>query len=276
MGRQGKHQVGSVNKNIAVELVGQSWSDSDKAVGLFFREKLVYVRLTGIRYGGNGYRAEHVLTRTVTDLGLGAGAVMGKENHQLPFLVGVPRIRKGEAILDRNRENRERKGETDGEGLRSARRTDRILSPTTLEFSGGLTDHLRCVGFWFEDTKQAYGLRRDWYQQYDRGTKMECDWNCTSCGGESQTLFDNRSRIPCVPGSCRSQKNGFGEEIRFGRASYMEIFKPHVIYQDVPLMVESSNNFNGLIVLLDKWFKEALGMDVLDQCQVNLIEKILG
>ena len=56
----------------------------------------------------------------------------------------------------------------------------------------------------------------------------------------------------------------------------MEIFKPHVIYQDVPLMVESSNNFNGLIVLLDKWFKEALGMDVLDQCQVNLIEKILG
>ena len=80
---------------------------------------------------------------------------MGKENRQLPFLVGFPRIRKGEAILDRNRENRERKGETDGEGLRSARRIDRILSPTTLEFSGGLTDSLRCVGFWFEDTKQG-------------------------------------------------------------------------------------------------------------------------
>ena len=56
----------------------------------------------------------------------------------------------------------------------------------------------------------------------------------------------------------------------------MEIFKPHVIYQDVPMMVESANNFNGLIVLLDKWFKEALGMDMLDQCQVNLIEQILG
>ena len=47
--------------DIAVELVGLSWSDSDKAVGLFFREKLVYVRLTGIRYGGNGYPAERVL-----------------------------------------------------------------------------------------------------------------------------------------------------------------------------------------------------------------------
>ena len=79
-----------------------------------------------------------------------------------------------------------------------------------------------------------------------------------------------------MPGSCRSQKNGFGEEIRFGRAAYMEIFKPHVIYQDVPKMVESANNFNGLIVKLDKWFKEALEMDVLDQCQVNLIEQILG
>ena len=79
-----------------------------------------------------------------------------------------------------------------------------------------------------------------------------------------------------MPGSCRLQKNGFGEEIRFGRASYMEIFKPHVIYQDVQMMVESANNFNGLIVLLDKWFKESLGMDVLDQCQVNLIEHILG
>ena len=78
-----------------------------------------------------------------------------RKNRQLPFLVGFPRIRKGEAILDRNRENRERKGETDGEGLRSARSTDRILSPTTLEFSGGLTDRLRCVGFWFEDTKRA-------------------------------------------------------------------------------------------------------------------------
>ncbi|KAF2541371.1 hypothetical protein F2Q68_00030335 [Brassica cretica] len=166
--------------DIAVELVGQSWSDSDKAVELFFREKLVYL--------SDGYRAvtkqlpkqiQDGFVWTVTDLGLVAGAVMGKENRQLPFLVGFPRIRKGEAILDRNRENRERKGKTDGEGLRSARRTDRILSPTTLEFRGGLTDRLRCVGFWFEDTKQAYGLRRDWYQQYDRGTTMECDWNCT-------------------------------------------------------------------------------------------------
>ena len=55
----------------------------------------------------------------------------------------------------------------------------------------------------------------------------------------------------------------------------MEIFKSHVIYQDVSVMVESADNFNGLIVLLDKWFKEALGMDVLDQCRVNLIEQIL-
>ena len=51
--------------------------------------------------------------------------------------------------------NRERKGETDGEGLRSVRWTDRILSPTTLELSGGLTDRLICVGFWLEDTKRA-------------------------------------------------------------------------------------------------------------------------
>ncbi|KAF2554640.1 hypothetical protein F2Q68_00013516 [Brassica cretica] len=51
--------------------------------------------------------------------------------------------------------NRERKGEKDGEGLRSVRRTDRILSPTTLELSGGLTDRLRCVRFWFKDTKRA-------------------------------------------------------------------------------------------------------------------------
>ena len=55
----------------------------------------------------------------------------------------------------KNREKPREKGETDGEGLRSVRKTDRILSPTTLELSGGLTDRLRCVGFWFEDTKRA-------------------------------------------------------------------------------------------------------------------------
>ncbi|KAF2599988.1 hypothetical protein F2Q68_00010109 [Brassica cretica] len=116
---------------------------------------------------------------------------------------------------NKTEKNQERKGETNGEGLRSVRRTDRILSPTTLKLSGGLTDRLRCVGFWFEgctglicawwnhvllDHKvyltmlmhtdslmrdhesclTACGLRRDWYQQYDRGTTMECDWNCTS------------------------------------------------------------------------------------------------
>ena len=56
----------------------------------------------------------------------------------------------------------------------------------------------------------------------------------------------------------------------------MEVFKSPVIYQDVSVMVESADNFNGLIVLLDKWFKEAFGMDLLDQCRVNMIEQILG
>ena len=56
----------------------------------------------------------------------------------------------------------------------------------------------------------------------------------------------------------------------------MEIFKSHDIYQDVSVMVESADNFNGLIVLLDKWFKGALRMDALDQCRVKLIKQILG
>ncbi|KAF3604557.1 hypothetical protein F2Q69_00034259 [Brassica cretica] len=38
--------------------------------------------------------------------------------------------------------------------------------------AGLMRDHESCL--------KAYGLRRDWYQQYDRGTTMECDWNCTS------------------------------------------------------------------------------------------------
>ncbi|KAF2592865.1 hypothetical protein F2Q70_00043488 [Brassica cretica] len=36
------------------------------------------------------------------------------------------------------------------------------------------------------------------------------------------------------------------------------------------------DKFYGSIVLLDKWFKEALGMDLLDQCRVNMIEQISG
>ncbi|KAF3603152.1 hypothetical protein F2Q69_00034260 [Brassica cretica] len=301
MGRQGKHQVGSVNKRnmlevvrdgaryvnselnqskaeyIAVELVGLSWSDSDKAVRLFFREKLVFL--------SDGYRAVtkqlpkqiqdssvwllnyltdwdglwdwncQVVMERLPNRPIKKETVWGvnknyqgrlpiwdwarerlweRKNRQLRFLVGFPRIRKGEAILDRNRENRERKGETDGEGLISARSTDRILSPTTLEFSGGLTDRLRCVGFWPRVLDET-GIS---------STTEEQRWSAIG------TVL--RSRIPCVPGSCRSQKNGFGEEIRFGRAAYMEIFKPHVIYQDVPMMVERANNFNDIRVAYQK------------------------
>ncbi|KAF2548331.1 hypothetical protein F2Q70_00020695 [Brassica cretica] len=57
----------------------------------------------------------------------------------------------GSDTRKKTEKNRERKGKTNGDGLRSVRRTDRILSPTTLKLSGGLTDRLRCVGFWFED-----------------------------------------------------------------------------------------------------------------------------
>ncbi|WZZ26115.1 hypothetical protein YC2023_009516 [Brassica napus] len=196
---QGKHQVGSVNKSnmlevvrdgseldqskaeyIAVELVGLSWSDSDKALSdgyLAVTKQLPKQIQDGsvwlLNYltdwdGLWGWNCQVVMEQ-LPDRPIEKETVRGvnknyqgrlliwdwarerlwerKKNRQLPFLVGFPRIRKGEAILDGNRENRERKGETDGEGLRSARRIDWILSPTTLEFSGGLIDSLRCVGF---------------------------------------------------------------------------------------------------------------------------------
>ncbi|KAF2554641.1 hypothetical protein F2Q68_00013517 [Brassica cretica] len=38
--------------------------------------------------------------------------------------------------------------------------------------AGLMRDHETCL--------TACGVRRDWYQQYDRGTMMECNWNCTS------------------------------------------------------------------------------------------------
>ncbi|KAF2573218.1 hypothetical protein F2Q70_00004778 [Brassica cretica] len=42
-GRLGGYEVGSVDKGIAVELVGLSWSDLDKAVRLVFRENYLMV-----------------------------------------------------------------------------------------------------------------------------------------------------------------------------------------------------------------------------------------
>ncbi|KAF2541539.1 hypothetical protein F2Q68_00030337 [Brassica cretica] len=148
MGRQGKHQVGSVNKSNMLEVV----RDGARYVNLSDGYHAVTKQLPKQIQDGSVWLLNYL---TDWDGLWDWNCQVVKKNRQLPFLVGFPRIRKGEAILDRNRENRERKGETDGEGLRSARSTDRILSPTTLEFSGGLTDRLRCVGFWFEDTKQV-------------------------------------------------------------------------------------------------------------------------
>ncbi|KAF3580897.1 hypothetical protein DY000_02035091 [Brassica cretica] len=153
-GRQGGYDVGSVDKGnmlkvirdgaryvnseldqskaeyIAVELVGLNLSDSDKAVRLLFREKLVYFIDWNCQAVTERLPNRPIEKETVRGKG---GGDTGKKTEK----------------------NRERKGEKDGEGLRSVRRTDRILSPTTLELSGGLTDRLRCVRFWFKDTKRA-------------------------------------------------------------------------------------------------------------------------
>lgn len=50
----------------------------------------------------------------------------------------------------------------------------------------------------------------------------------------------------------------------------MSIFKSYVIYQDVSMMVERADRFNDMTVLPNKWFKAILGMDWLDQSQVNM------
>ncbi|KAF2597934.1 hypothetical protein F2Q68_00010110 [Brassica cretica] len=302
-GRQGRYEVGSVNKDIAVELDGLSWSDPDKAVGLVFRENYLTVteRLLSI------YRSRY---RTV----LG-----GKGKPPTALFDGISADQEGGGDTGQKTEkkNERERGEMDREGLRSARRTDWILSPTTLEFSGGLTDRLRCVGSSSKIRSERFigrtnpslvmeaetstnhtrllsaarqrnndGLRLELYfgtaYTIRRKDRSDLWWTGALAGTERKikrnrwiTLFDFRSRILCVAESCRSHKNEIGEEIKFGRAAYMEIFKSHVIYQDVPTMVESADNFNGLIVLLDKWFNEALGMDWLDVV-LKWIRQIFG
>ncbi|XP_013639384.1 PREDICTED: uncharacterized protein LOC106344574 [Brassica oleracea var. oleracea] len=57
--------------------------------------------------------------------------------------------------------------------------------------TGLMRDHESCL--------MACGLRRDWYLQYDRGTTMECDWNCTSVpyvqsGGRIGQIYDGPER----------------------------------------------------------------------------------